>query len=398
MAERFRFSGSLARVASSAAIWAAVSSGCGSGDFVPPPPPELKGPIRGTPESAVGRVTAPALPSPSTGVRNIELILTARADPEDTEIEKSAARVQAGLDKARIKITVVGEEPASGGQEAPKNPSAQAKLVREAVARHPQALIVELADPADRELVQAVQEARAAKVPVVLLGRALSAEPNLQGANQKTSSANLIVVAPPPFADSARQLVASAIRNARNAKLNPEGGALIMVNTAGDPLIADRVAAIREALTATGIIAIDEIRFMRDFQAGKKLLVERLRSDPKPTLVLSADAQGTSAANQGATEIAGERPFIQAGYVADDHLSRLVAMGEFGALAEFATTRLTRKAVSTAVAAAQGRDVASRVELPVVIQDSPPKSGAPGVQARYQARKKPDDAKEPNSP
>lgn len=88
--------------------------------------------------------------------------------------------------------------------------------MREAVARHPQALIVEPGDPADKELAKAIHEAQAAKVPVVLLDRPLA-----QGAGN--TGAPTILVEPEPFADSARQLVASAIRNAKNAKLDPRG-------------------------------------------------------------------------------------------------------------------------------------------------------------------------------
>src|SRR5213592_1578297 len=104
---QFRFAGSRAWVALLAAMAAAASSGCGSGDFVPPPPPEL----RGAPGSASGPIptsaTAP-LPVPTAGVRSIELIMGGRLDPEEAETQRSAARSQAGLDKARLRISPEG--------------------------------------------------------------------------------------------------------------------------------------------------------------------------------------------------------------------------------------------------------------------------------------------------
>src|SRR5262249_49743065 len=130
-----------------------------------------------------------------------------------------------------------------------------------------------------------------------------------------------------------------------------------------------------------------EIRFARDSQVARKLLTERLRTDAKPALIFSVDFQGTTATNQLASEIVEERPFIQAGYSSDDSFSRMVTVGEFAALAEYQPSRLIRKAVSTAVAAAQGREVPERVELPVEIRDSPSKSGVPKLQASYKSRK-----------
>src|SRR5262249_28794808 len=142
---RFRFSSSLARVSLIAAMGAVVSSGCGSGDFVPPPPPELQGAVGGASGSTGASLAssgAAPLPIATLGVRSLDLTLSGRMDPEETEVEKSAARQQAGLEKARLRISVPGESPTGQGQSA-ATPTDQATLVREAVARHPQVLIVE---------------------------------------------------------------------------------------------------------------------------------------------------------------------------------------------------------------------------------------------------------------
>ena len=395
---RSRFSSSWVGVALITAMGAvvSVSSGCGSGDFVPPPPPELQGADSVVRASTVqslatsGTGTAP-LPTATLGVRSIELIMSGRLDLEETEVEKSAARQQAGYEKARLRVTVPGESPSGEGQSA-ATPTDQATLVREAVARHPQVLIVEPADPADPDLARAVREARAAKIPVILLGRPFSAAA-ASGSDAKAASpspppAPEILVAPPAFADSAKQLVAAAIRNARNAKLKPEGGALILVNTAADFLSPDRLAALRAALQAAGITSIEELRFAKDNQAAHKLLIQRLWADSKPVLVFSVDGQGTLAANQAVSEIAPERPFIQAGYCSDESQFRMVAAGEFAAQAEYAPSRLIRKGISTAVAVAQGREVPSRVDVPVEIRVSPEKTGAPGMQAQYRQQQK----------
>jgi ABC-type sugar transport system substrate-binding protein len=282
----------------------------------------------------------------------------------------------------------VGQEQYAQGQPA-KSSKDQSQIVREAVARHPQALIIEPVDPADPQLAQAISEARAAKVPVILLGRALSTQPNSPAPTPAAGTPPAtVVVAPPPFTDSARQIVASAIRNAKNAKLKPEEGAILLINSAGDPFMPDRVAALRAALEAEGITAIDEVRFAREAQAGNKVLIQRLQAEPKRVMVFSLDSPSAQASNQAAGQIVEDRPFVQAGYTGDENLTKMVAVGEFAALTEFSLSRLVRKAISTAVAAAQGRDLPSRVEFPLVSLDSPPTSGLPHLQAQYRARKK----------
>jgi hypothetical protein len=50
-------------------------------------------------------------------------------------------------------------------------------------------------------------------------------------------------------------------------------------------------------------------------------------------------------------------------------------------MAEFVPTRLVRKAVSTAVAAAQGREMPERVEVLVTVKESPPTAGVPNAAA-----------------
>jgi ABC-type sugar transport system substrate-binding protein len=387
MPMRLRISNSGAWFRLAVAMTALAMGGCDNGGFVPPPPPELRGSVGGSsPSPSAGSVAATPdlLGSATTGVKSIELILSGGRDLDEIEAEKAAARSQAGSDKARLKITVLGEEHSGQGSQ-PTTPKDQAALVREAVARHPQALIVEPADPADRDLAKAVEEAQAAKVPVILLGRPLSGVATNPAGSTATP---MILVAPQPFADSARQLVAAAIRNAKNAKLKPEGGAILLINTAADPFAPDRVAAIRDALKAAGINAIDEVRFAKDSQLAEKLLTDRLKADPKPAMVFSVDFLSTSASNATVERIAQERPYIQAGYTQDDSQLRMARVGEFAALGQYLPNRLTRKAISTAVAVALKHEVHSPVEIPIVVHESPPNAGVAHVQARHKATMK----------
>jgi ABC-type sugar transport system substrate-binding protein len=358
-------------------------SGCGDDGFVPAPPPELRGAgsVSSPGASATsGKTNSDLIGSAVAGVKSVELILNGARDLNEIDTEKAAARLQAGADKARLKITVLGEERAEQGPQ-PAIFKDQATLVREAVARHPQALIVDPGDPADPELAKAIQEAQAAKVPVIVIGRPLAGGVGNPGTS---ATAPTILIMPEPFADSAKQLVAATLRNIKNAKLDPQGGAILLINTAGDPFIPDRVAALRDALKAAGINAISELRFGGDSAAAEKLLTERLKADPKPTMVFTVDFLSSTACNGVVGTIAQERPFIQAGYTNDDNQLRLARAGEFAALGQYIPNRLVRKAVSTAVAVALKQEVHSPVLIPVVIHESPPNSGV----ARFQARQK----------
>ena len=360
--------------------------GCGDDGLVPPPPPELKaaGAVNTTVLSTKsGAVSSDLVGSAAAGVKSLELILSGGRDPYEIETEKSSARMQAGMDKARLRITVVGEERSDGPE--PASIKNQVTLVREAVARHPQALIVEPEDPGNLELAKAIHEARTAKVPVVLLDRPLTG-----GAASPDSSvsAPMVLVAPEPFLKSAAQLVAAAIRNTKNAKLDPQGGAIILVNKGGDPFVADRVTAIRDALKAAGIKAILEIEYTGESSVGQKLLTDRLKKDPKPTMVFSTDFPSSSVTNDTVSEIAGERPFIQVGYTSDDNQLRLARVGEFAALGQYVPSRLIRKAVSTAVSIALKQQVANPVLIPVIVTESPENSGVAQFQARHKASMK----------
>ncbi len=254
-------------------------------------------------------------------VGSIEMICARGVQDLDEEQNmKSAARSQAGFDHARLRI-LPDEDPAAS-RTAAAGAKSQAQLVREATARKPHALIVEAEDTGDAELARAVDEARAAKVPVVLLGRPIA---GMKG----TGPAPAILVRPHAFADSARQLVKLAMRNARNAKVNPEGGAILLIPTSGDSFVADRAAAVREALEEAKVSPVDEIPMPRNVDVGAQRLRKRLEADPKIAMVFAFDFTSITSSNTVASDIVEKRPFIQAGYTSDDNLPRMALAGEF---------------------------------------------------------------------
>jgi hypothetical protein len=385
MIGRLRSAGVRIGILLAGSMMGVVAGGCGTGDFVPPPPAELRDQIGGGSRNAAGGSSKPAI-DPYTGAGNrvasIEMIFARGRDAESEGADKAAARSQAGIDRARLRV-LPDDDP-----EASKNPAdpakSQAQMVRDALGRtqKPQALIVEPEDPGDPELARAVEDARAAKMPIVLLGRPLA---GVKGPGK----APFILVRPQSFVESARRLVTLSMRNAKNANLNPEAGAILLIPAAGDAFIPDRVAAVREALEVAKVSPVDEIRMSREGDDGVKRLTKRLEADSRTAMVFAFDFVSTSACNKVATDIGEKRPFIQAGYTSDDSLPRMALAGEFAAIADYVPVRLVKKAVSTAVAVAQGREITDPVEVPNLVRESPPSTGAPRMQAQQnKARRK----------
>jgi ABC-type sugar transport system substrate-binding protein len=386
----------LAALAVSVAISA---SGCDSSSTLLPPPPEG---LRGTAaEESASNINVPAPPrleNAVAGARSIELIFD-RREPAEIELINSTVRLQAGTDKVKLRPTYLG---------AHDRPEQQALLVREAMARNPLALVIEPAEASDRQLAEVIQSARESGIPVVLLGRPLVAKASdggaMKGADQsaKVSAATtkpaanpalastgakpLVVVAPPAFIESARQLVASAIRNAKNAKLDPKGGAVIMTNPVSDSFVNERKEAIRSALTENGITAIDEIASSKSAEAGGKLLSAKLKSSPKVFLVFASDGLSASAAKQAMAELIPDRLFVVSGYPAEATYSDMIRVGDFAAVAGFVPSRLIRKAIATAVSLSQGHELPGRVEFAVEVYDSATDSTTPQSPAYFKSK------------
>jgi len=291
------------------------------------------------------------------GTKPLELV-PAPKPAGDVEYVRTAVRVQAGLEAVRAQAADSSAEP-------------QAELVRRAIRSEPPALIVEAPAEPDAELARAVGEALAKGLPVVSLGRAV-------GASGEGNKAREVVVAPRPFRESAGPIVAAAMRNAGHGKLDPKAGAAILAETPNDPLVGERIDALKEALAAAGVAEIALLRFDRSLEAGRAALVEHLKAHPATTLVLGADGLGVDVAeDHAATAAEAGRPYVVAGYSADEPGAKSqVQMGEYAAIGVYPPERLIRKGVNVAAKLARGEKVPERVEIDVTVYTSPPTSGA----------------------
>jgi ABC-type sugar transport system substrate-binding protein len=363
-----------------------MASGCDSSStFLPPPPDGLRGAAAEESASNINLSVPPRLENTVSGARSVEMILD-RREPLEVELINTAARMQAGIDKVKLRTASLSKE---------DKPARQVELARESIARNALVLVIEPADPSDKQLAEVVQTARESGIPVVLVGRPLggasssavaskgtdkiakdsadsatTAKPGASAALVATGAKPLVVLAPPPFTTSARQLVASAMRNAKNAKLDPKGGAVIISNPAADSFVNDRIAAIRSALKENGITAVDEIATSKPPEAGGKLLIGKLKSNPKLFLVFAVDGLSTSATKLAMAELIPDRLFVVSAYPGEAMYSDMTKVGDFAAVAGFVPTRMIRKAINTAVSLSQGHELPGRIEFAVEVHDS----------------------------
>lgn len=322
-----------------AAALALVSAGC---ETQPPP-------------SLANRAKATAASS-AQGMKSLEVVLAPKS-PIEVEVLKVAARVQAGMDTVLVQFA----ESASGGQAA---------AVREAISRKPPAIIVEAPEAADPELAKALAEAKAKGVLVVVVGHSLGGE-----GTSSEGAAREVLVAPRPFDLSSKELVRLAARNAVNGKLDPKAGALVVSRPAVDPLVDDRVAALKKALADFGVADVDAFRFEGDLAAGKAAIQEKLAAHPKATMVLAAESVSLAAA-QGA--VTPERRYTIAGYSSDESVVKSMATtGEYAGVGLFFMDRLLRKGINVAVHVLRGDKVADRVEVDAEIISSGLQAGLP---------------------
>lgn len=354
--------------------------GCDSMSFTPPRPPELSNPAA----TAPAKIAAAA----AEGMRSIDVILAPRGN-EDIEYLKTAARVQAGLDKVRTRIV---EVPGAGPELSDWR--ARAEAVGELAAENPVAIVIEAPATPAPDLSKAAAEARAQGVLIVALGRSLDdaaeqgeeseEKENAEAKSESASVAREIVVAPEPFGWSAEILVADAIRNAKNGELDPQSGALLFINSTSDPLAQDRADALRVALRSKGIEAIEELRFAGPDGGGREKLLEHLKAHPKTALVFATDFISLNIADKLTEELKDAHPYVIAGYSADEtHGRNQTLTGQYAAVGIYSADRLLRKGINAAAAAAErGVDVPDRVEVRVVMHESRADSALPKAALR----------------
>jgi ABC-type sugar transport system substrate-binding protein len=304
-----------------------VMGGCGDGNpFVPPPPAELS--ALADPKSAPS-----ATPS-------ISLILGPESSTQRDEWVQ-AARLEAA--KSRVYFTVLRQLPTDSSKR-------QADLIRAALRSD--VVIVEPVD--DPAVGEAIREVRGKGQKVLLAGRGVPI-PGQEGP--------IPAVAFAPFEESARRLVAAAFKEAKESGLPADGHVLILIKegTGAEPL----VGPIEAAAKAAGGREVVIFRFKGDYTEGLKMIQERIKADPKITILLTVDQEGLTGAVAAIEALKETRSFSLAAVASLDQSLAESFYTQCAGLVNRNLGLFGRDAVQQALRLARGEKVPDLVEIPL---------------------------------
>jgi len=307
-------------------VWAAVGAlallapGCDAPSMMPGPPPDTVGELPG---ASVPRAN------------QIEMILPGSDSPGDRARER-IGRLEAG----RLRALFRAERPGPGA-----HPSAQADLVRAAIGRGAEALVVVPgAEPAALTVVLA--EAHARGLGVAILGEPA---PGLEGKATR--------VEPEPFVGVAGQLASAAAEDARAEKLAVDGPGriLIVARSKPDRVVAARVEALRAGAAVAKLGPPELAEYEGDASAARAAVAVKMAAFPELAVVLTADDEASLGASQARRAETPPARFRLAGFLSFESNDNLVRSSEFAALADPDLGGLTRRAVAVALGRAGGR-------------------------------------------
>jgi hypothetical protein len=112
------------------------------------------------------------------------------------------------------------------------------------------------------------------------------------------------------------------------------------------------------------------VRFANEIGEAEKAWSASLKAHPETVLSFTLDSVSSSAMRAVMKTNSEHRFLIASCYIGESQVADLTGIVHVAAVAEFTPTRLMRKAIATASALAQGRDVPSLVEFPINVSDS----------------------------
>jgi len=316
-------SGSGLRVGLLGAVLA--GAGCGSDQFAPP--------------KGLKAVTTSESAEPSKTV----FMVIPGPPGDDLELCALAAEREAGNRRAIFRL-------AGPGPGDP--PSKQAESIRRSVGDGADALVVLANDHPDT--AAALAEVVAKGTTVVLFGRAVAT---------KEGKSPFILVAPEPFAITARQVVEAALADARKNHRPADGEAIILSSRKGDLFAADRVAALKAAAEAAKCRKVEVIPFDGTPEGAVKGLVETAKGRPDLAIILAEGDESMELAVKTRQALKGSPLAFVGGYAGLHGTFSANPYSDESAFVEFRPDNLARLAVRTAVAKAQGEEVEPVVTL-----------------------------------
>jgi ABC-type sugar transport system substrate-binding protein len=305
-------------------VWSmTLVSGCGT-DFMAPPP---------NPSSPI------AVPETA---RTIFMVMPV---PPEADTEGWSVVAQREANNERVIFRSLGPGP-------DESSTAEPALVRRAVDDGASALIVVASDAPG--LAEAMAEAESKKVPVVVIGRPITAPPG---------SPPFTNVAPRSFDPTAEQLVRAALADAKKAGHGADGTASILVDRAGGAFTVDRAAALEAAATKAGL----KVRLVGfEPPADSPSAAEAMRTilgTLDLTILLAADDQAMQMATSARKTLAPRLKVFVAGYASHRNAMMPGVYGSESAFVEYRSEEMGRLAVQAALDRLRGEEPGRKVEF-----------------------------------
>lgn len=273
----------------------------------------------------------------------------------DIEIYEEVARQQEERTRAVVRIY----RPDRSESKAP-----QSDLIRRAVEDGCTALIVLAIDP--QEVAPAIASARKQGRPVVLLDRPVTT--NIEGLPAAP------YVASEDEVPTARKLVEATIADAKAAGFPPDGPAVLMSHEYNDARSRARLKAVREALNASGVRILPEVKYEGFKEQAHAALKIAHEIAPHMAMVFGDDDNAVRGAAEFRNLIDKKpRRFILAGYAVDPQLMDLAKSNITAAMIDRRVAEPMRVAFDTALALTRGETVPGeiRTSMPMIVRSGP---------------------------
>jgi ABC-type sugar transport system substrate-binding protein len=289
------------------------------------------------------------------GVVEVAMIFPSRHSPEHNLWEP----VFSGrIGQARMIFTPEHDEPG-------EPPERQAERIRAAVERGVSALVVVPGDPA--VLAPALADARAKGVKVVVLGGEVPVE----------GGPPLPTVVQPPPEGTAAELVAAALKAAKEAKPPLVGPALLLrPESPDDPRIPRRVAALKAELAKAGIEVLPERTFRIEGKQAQEAVEAAIAEGLRPSMIFGLDDTALTSAARARGALLGKADFILAGYLDNPDMMAVLRTRMCTAAVDGNLRAAAEEGVRLTLDLLDGREVPARVDVPTPLKlaEGPPRA------------------------
>lgn len=239
-----------------------------------------------------------------------------------------------------------------------ESPDKQAELITKLAAEGVAGMIIMPDQP--ETLTTVINDAAAKGIAIVLLDRAV---PGVEGKATFLTTNDMAI--------PAKEIVKSALEDAKAAGFPPEGPAVVLVNNSAAGSVNLRLKALADAAKSAGLTVLPEISFTNSSDQAAKLLAELFEKEPKIAMVLADDDIGLAASQMYRTKLRPLGKYVSAGFGTGEGSLSTVKQGEHTSIGDLNTNLFAKRAIRTLEQKISGKVIADRVEIPVTLYRGP---------------------------